>query len=317
LIRPLSHEVWHFRKQVLTSLRDFFDERGFLEVSTPGLNPTGAVEPFIDSFQVERHAPAKSQRQSPGQGYLITSPEYNLKILAAELKTNVYEICHVFREGDRGPEHTEEFLMLEWYALGSNMEDLLAQTTELIQLVGARLDRSEIPVRFERHTIEELFRKYAGCGTDHGDLLDVAEKLGLGKREDRYDELFFSIFLNRVEPNLQSTLPFFITDYPAPLAALSRVNGKIARRFELYWGGLEIANGYEELLDYDEHVRRFQEFNEIRIGTGRKAIEADSQFMAVLREKSLQPCAGIALGIERLMMALLRTNQIDSISPFP
>ncbi|MBL8018907.1 MAG: EF-P lysine aminoacylase GenX [Leptospirales bacterium] len=316
MIRPLTTKIWRFRSQILTQIRLFFQQRGYLEVNTPILNPTGAVEPFIDSFQIRRQVSPKSPEALPrSDGWLITSPEYNLKILAAALKTSVFEISHSFREGDQGGEHTEEFLMLEWYNLGATMDDLITETHQLLQL----LETGSVPTpgtEPRRQTIEQLFREFLGCGLGGEDLAEAARKRGLGSHSDRYDELFFSLFLNEVEPKLRTESPLFLTHYPMPLAALSKAEGSVARRFEVYWKGRELANGYEELLDHDEHERRFAEYNAIRKAMGRVEMEIDPQFMETLRSRSLPPCSGIALGIERLLMVLLGVDRISEVSPF-
>lgn len=317
LIRPLTTKIWRFRSQILTQIRLFFQQRGYLEVNTPILNPTGAVEPFIDSFQIRRQVRPKSPEALPrDDGWLITSPEYNLKILAAELKTPVFEISHSFREGDQGGEHTEEFLMLEWYNLGARMDDLIVETHHLLHFLEKGSPAPTNGPEPRRQTIEQLFQEHVGCGLAFEDLAEAARKRGLGSHNDRYDELFFSLFLNEVEPKLKTDSPLFLTHYPMPLAALSQREGSVARRFEVYWKGRELANGYEELLDHDEHERRFAEYNAIRKAMGRVEMEVDPQFMEMLRNRSLPPCSGIALGIERLLMVLLDVNRISEVSPF-
>ncbi|MCE9598834.1 MAG: hypothetical protein K8S54_12780 [Spirochaetia bacterium] len=331
MVRPLTTKIWRFRSQILTEIRLFFKQRGYLEVNTPILNPTGAVEPFIDAFQIQRQVPRKSPEARPSaEGWLITSPEYNLKILAAELQTPVFEIAHCFREGDQGGEHTEEFLMLEWYNLGASMDDLIVETHLLLERLtlssGLATESSQesaeatpsamIQTHPRRQTIAALFREHLGCGIEFEDLARVARVKELGSATDRYDELFFSLFLNEIESKLQTDHPLFLTDYPLPLAALSRSDGNTAKRFEVYWKGRELANGYEELLDYSEHERRFAEWNAIRRATGRVEMKSDPQFMAMLKNGTLPPCSGIALGIERLLMSLLEVEQISEVSPF-
>ena len=319
MIQTLSVEILRFRQSFLGQIRAFFDSRGYLEVQTPALNPTGAVEPFIDSFQVhatgDRKSPAGPSRGT--EGYLITSPEYNLKTVLAASPLPIYEICHSFRAGDVGAEHTEEFLMLEWYRPGATESDLILETNSLL----VHLSRSfplptglRLPEKPRTLAVGDLFAQ-AGIGGLGRDVLErAAVDMKLGSKADRYDELFFSLFLNRIEPLLRIPEPVYLNGYPEELAALSNTERGLAKRFELYWNGLELANGYEELRNKEEHLRRFKEFNDIRRKTGRPEMKGDPQFLENIEK--MPECSGIALGVERLMMVFLQENNIANVSPF-
>jgi lysyl-tRNA synthetase class 2 len=183
MIQTLSVEILRFRQAFLGQIRAFFDSRGYLEVQTPALNPTGAVEPFIDSFQVHATGDRKSPAGPSGgtEGYLITSPEYNLKTVLAASPLPIYEICHSFRAGDVGAEHTEEFLMLEWYRPGATESDLILETNSLlVHLAGSFPLPSglRIPATPRTISIGDLFAR-GGIG---GLGRDVLERAGQAER---------------------------------------------------------------------------------------------------------------------------------------
>ncbi len=322
MIRVLDESTWETRAQFLADIREFFRSREVLEVETPLLNPQGTVEPFLDPFVVARRAGRKSPEavEQPGDRFLITSPEYNLKVLLAALRRDLFQIAHCFREGDSGGEHTEEFLMLEWYRIGRDESALMEETAELVDHLSRRPYGR---VRFAsplRRTVADLFGEYCGCGLARDELETAVSRhalLGPDEKAEhlRYDELFFTLFLNRVEPNLDGRTPTFVCDYPPELAALSVVENGRARRFELYWQGRELANGYYELGDAEEQSRRFAAENELRVALGKERMEPNPQLLEALRQ-GLPECAGIAVGLDRLLLALVGGNSLSEVSPF-
>lgn len=340
---PARIEAHRARAELLQFVRKFFRERGVLEVETRLFNPTGAVEAHLDSFAVRRRGVRKSpqapQRQpaegDADAGYLITSPEYNLKILLAELRCNLMQIAHCFREGDYGDLHREEFLMLEWYLLDADehafmdqCEDLLrgAAGLDFLRTPGSPPPPAETP--FPRLRVRDLLRERVGLADwDRASLIDCVRRLGLAPIEANnaqhgrdaaagldawpYDDLFFTIFLNEIERELpDGDSPCFVYDYPPELAALARIEADAAgrpraRRFEIYWRGLELANGYNELTDAGELEARFARENELRRALGKPEMRPDPQLLAALRKPPGMPAAsGAALGLDRLFLAL-------------
>ncbi|MBI3395641.1 MAG: EF-P lysine aminoacylase GenX [Spirochaetia bacterium] len=320
MIRCLGAQTMELRSRFLWDVRRFFHERGYLEVETPLLNPTGGFEPFLDPLSVVRSGVRKSPQAAvtPRQGYLITSPEYNLKILVAELNRNLFQIAHVFREGDHGDFHSEEFLMLEWYHVGIDEFQLMNECRDLITFLSSMPYSRVKAESFQEHTVNDLLKRYAGCAASRTELEEAVVRLGLTGGDDpkslRYDELFFTVFLNTVEQHLGRSGPEFVHSYPPELAALSRVESGVARRFEIYWDGVELANGFFELNSRQEQEARFLAENQLRQELGKPTMEPDEQFLDAVGR--LPKTSGIALGLERLLMVLLGKTRISDVSPF-
>ncbi len=318
MIRSLSLPVLETRSAFLSAVRRFFFDRGYIEVETPLLNPTGGFEPFLDPIRVSRSGVRKSpEHKEKETGYLVTSPEYNLKIIAADVRRDVFQIAHVFREGDAGPIHTEEFLMLEWYKMDADDRALAAETRALLESVAAApFSRTRIGT-VKSWTVEELLRRHASCGMGKTELWKAAQGAGLtlsGSADAlRYDEIFFTVFLNLIEPGISEGV-HFIHDYPKELAALARIEGEKARRFEVYWNGIELANGYFELASRREQEERFAGENELRERLGKPRMEMNHQFLDAVGR--LPDCAGIALGLDRLLLVLLGARTVAEVSPF-
>lgn len=323
LIRAESYRA---RAGLFQTVRSFFADRDCLEVETPLLHPWGAVEAHLDSFSVTRAGVRKSvemDRSAPGEraGYLITSPEYALKILLAELQQDLFQIAHCFREGDAGANHREEFLMLEWYRIGRDEFRLMDEVEALIRTASAApwvQRKLESAAPFMRRSVAELLEQYADCTEERDSLGAALRRRGLigpgGETPEalRYDELFFSVFLNLVEPALDFADPIFVYDYPAPLAALARVEGGRARRFELYWRRLELANGYYELTDPAEHAARFAHENQLRRSLGKVEMTPDPRLLAAL-DRGLPESSGVALGLDRLLLSLLDERSLPTL----
>lgn len=325
MLNPLDAETLQARAEFLNDVRRFFRERACLEVETPLLNPTGAVEPFLDSLEVRRPTESAVDRKPAGSasgeraGFLITSPEYNLKILLARTGRDLFQIAHCFRAGEAGGLHSEEFLMLEWYRRGIDEFGLMDECDELLDyLAGRPASRIARPGPARRRTVNQVLNEYAGCpDASRASLLSTCERLGLAGADAeawRYDELFFAVFLNAVEPQLGREGVDFVYQYPRELAALSRIEGDIARRFEIYWQEAELANGYYELIDRAEQERRFAAENELRARLGKEGMTADAQFLAALAD--MPESSGIALGLDRLFMVLQGARDLKSTSPF-
>ena len=323
MIRLLPENLLEIRSLFIYEIRRIFHENNYLEVETPLMNPGGNVEAFIDSFQIARSSIRKSPEDyGKNQGkYLITSPEYNLKSQFAHCEKNIFQIAHCFREGDVGSLHTEEFLMLEWYRRDCSMEDLMEECCNLFFSLS-KLSFSKIkfsPDDVKYITIEELFKKYTGCTLQYDDLLKYSiDKKYINsymeENKPRYDEIFFLIFLNEIEIHLEEDVPCFIYNYPEELAALSRIENGSARRFEIYWKGKELANGYEELKGKKENLHRFRNENRLRSQQNKNEIPFEDQFLDSM--DLLPDSSGIALGLDRLLMALLDESDIRKVTPF-
>ncbi|MEN9358541.1 MAG: Elongation factor P--(R)-beta-lysine ligase [Verrucomicrobiota bacterium] len=287
---PESLRVLQLRSRLLGALRAFFASREFLEAETPLRLATPALEDHIDAI------PAAGR-------WLRTSPELHLKRLLAAGASRIYQIGPCFRLGERSERHREEFTMLEWYEAPGDSLTVMATTIDLIracsQALGKRRDYfARDP---EILPLADAFRR-------HG--LDLDAAIAAGRFEE---ELCF-----RIEPHLGLSRPCFITDYPASMAALARRKPgfpHLAERWELYVDGLELANAYGELTDPVEQRARFLATAELRRAAGRVVYPLDEDFLASLA--NLPPCGGIAFGIDRLLMALLGTQEISDVLSFP
>lgn len=301
-------EILRFRDRFLAQVRDFFRSRDYIEVETPILNREGAVEAFLDPFSVLR-----TGKTTARAGYLITSPEYNLKKLAARNRVPIFEIAHCFRAHDSGGLHSEEFLMLEWYKPEAGLTEMQAETTALLQWLGRHF-ADGLDVEPREAEVEDLFRACTGRGISREELLATARDNRLGGDSDRYDELFFSVFLNLVEPEIRTAWPLYLKHYPPELAALSRIADGRAERFELYWRGIELCNAYCELPGRSANQERFDAANALRRETGRPLMEPDPEFLEL--SDVLGTLSGNALGLERLMMIYAGKENLADVSPF-
>ncbi|MBX7058091.1 MAG: elongation factor P--(R)-beta-lysine ligase [Leptospirales bacterium] len=319
----LSLDRFRKRAALLSEIRQYFREFPALEMETPLLNASGSFEAQLDSFLVLRSGVRKSAEAesfAPGlpAGYLITSPEYRLKEALATLRCDMYQIAHCFREGDSGAHHTEEFLMLEWYRVGTDYRQLMNECEALLR----RLAHSECSARrlpqtpFPRFSAGELLERYCQCDFRRSSMESALAGAGLRSATTAIDDLadddlFFLLFLNLVEPQLPAT-PFFIYDYPAALAALAVVEGDCAQRFELYWGKLELANGYQELANAAELRSRMVEQNQRRIKLGKPEMAADAGLLRAM-DRGLPECSGVALGLDRTFLALQGGERLDQL----
>lgn len=287
------------RAAIIRAVRVFFEDRDYLEVDTPLRLPVLAPEIWIEPVISGGH-------------FLQTSPELCMKRLLAAGHSRLFQICHCFRKGERGRFHLPEFSMLEWYRTGSDYHDLMDESEELIKSVvlecgGRRLfpgleELVAIDVPFERLTVEEAFRRYAEC--------TVEKVLAAG----RYEE----VLVEQVEPHLGlGRRPTFLYDYPASLASLARLKKDepaVAERFELYLGGIELANGFSELVDPDEQRQRFIAERNLIFAAGRDPGPMPERFLQALT--GMSAAAGIALGLDRLVMVLIGAESIDEVVGF-
>ena len=295
------------RARLLRGIRAFFDGRGFLEVDTPLLDAASNPDPHIQSIGVR----VNGRRQ-----YLQTSPEFAMKRLLAEGSGPIYQIAHAFRDEEQGCRHRAEFLMLEWYVPGLDYRGLMAQVEELILALWDEAGRAS------HLSYVEAFRRHAGLDPlDAGltRLREAAEALAPGldaQALDRDDCLDLLMSL-AVAPCLSGLT--FIHDYPASQAALARLkpeDRRLAERFELYYDDLELANGFGELTDAAEQRARLEADNRRRAELGLPVYPLDEKFLAAL-ERGMPDCAGVALGLDRLLMAMTGAGDIAEVQSLP
>jgi lysyl-tRNA synthetase class 2 len=320
------------RGRALTAVRDFFAEAGFIEVDTPALQVSPGLEPHLKAFATVLHDPTDGAARP---FYLHTSPEFAMKKLLAAGLPRIWQLAHVFRDGERSATHHPEFSMLEWYRAGAGYRELMADCEALLRrtqfAVGAEAlswqgRRADGGRPFERLSVAEAFERYAGIDVlatapdpampDAARLAAAAAKIGIAPHPgDDWETLFFRIFLDRVEPYLGIGAPTILYDYPLALAALSRGkpdDPRLCERFELYVCGLELANAFGELTDPAEQRRRFVADQARKQALYGEIYPIDENFLAAL-EQGLPDCAGIAFGFDRLVMLLTGAQHIEEV----
>ena len=286
------------RAQIIKEIRSFFNEEGYLEMETPLRIPAPAPESHIDAV-------------ASAPWFLQTSPELCMKRLLAAGYGKIFQICHCWREGERGRAHLPEFTMLEWYRRDTGYFALMDECEALIISVAAALGHKdrlfcrdrEISLNgpWERISVAEAFTRYAS--------FSMYEAL----RRDLFDE----IMVREVEPRLGIAGPVFIYDYPASRGALARLkkdDPSVSERFEFYIDGVELANAFSELTDPSEQRSRFLQEQETRLSLGKSIYPMPDKFLAELPK--LPSAAGIALGLDRLVMVLLNASSIDDVVAF-
>lgn len=304
-----SYENLYRRAQILRSIRNFFANRDVMEVETPLLCHTSVTDPFIQSI------PALVQLHSQQQHYYLqTSPEYAMKRLLAAGYGAIYQITKAFRQGEVGRLHNPEFTMLEWYRPGFDHHDLMDEMDELLQLI---LNTSSA----ERKTYSELFQSYLQIDPHQvstENLVACVKANNLSVSEDaNFDcDTWLNLLMTHcIEPHLGNDRPCFIYDFPASQAALARIQQGVASRFEVYFKGLELANGFYELQDAHEQRQRFEKNLVLRKQLELVELPIDEFFLAAL-EHGLPDCAGVALGIDRLVMLALQHDEIGDVLSF-
>ncbi len=306
------------RSRTIHKTRDFFLNEGYLELDPPTLVVSGGVERYLNSFATEYidHRGGRWDLQLP------TSPEFALKKIMAEGSPRIFSVVHAFRNsGELSRHHDPEFMMLEWYRLGEDFESLLHETQKVVERVAQSLGNSQVlpEGKWTRFRVDELFRDILGFNL--ASLDDVEEfrcKAALKSisivQSDSWDDVFCKLFMEFIEPFLASQKACFVTHYPkrmGALAASSHQNSQSVDRFELYIFGVEICNGYRELVDCRDYLERVQSLENDRADLVR-----DPQFDACF-SVGIYPCVGNALGLDRLVALLLDTNAIQDILPWP
>ena len=302
------------RADILKSIRHFFEKRGVLEVDTPALSHATVTDIHLHTFKTQFIGPEYAQGQSL---YLMTSPEFHMKRLLAAGSGSIYQICKSFRNEENGRHHNPEFTMLEWYRTGFDHHELMDEMDALLQMV-----LSCNPA--QRMTYQQAFLSVLNvCPLEApmDELKQVAATLGLSDiaepEEDR-DTLLQLLFSVGVEPEIGQEVPAFVFDFPASQAALAKINRddpRVADRFEVYFRGIELANGFHELDNAEEQLARFEADNQQRIKMGLAPQPIDFHLIEALKA-GLPVCAGVALGIDRLVMLALGCDHIDQVTAF-
>ncbi|MBL8396472.1 MAG: EF-P lysine aminoacylase GenX [Candidatus Accumulibacter sp.] len=294
------------RAQILAQIRAYFAAQGMLEVETPQLCPTTVSDPHLNSIAVA------------GYGYLQTSPEYAMKRLLAAGSGSIWQIAHVFRADEVGRRHNPEFTLLEWYRVGFTPDQLIDDVAALARLALGQLG-------CVRHRYRDLFRTHLDLDplTCSGDALRRAARQHLDPAFDDADrDTWLELLMCQViEPQLGRDELSFVVDYPPSQAALARLRADddgqpVAARFELYHRGVELANGYHELLDAGEQRARFAADLRAREMLGLPAGALDEAFLAAL-ESGLPDCSGVALGLDRLIMLAVGADTLHEVMAFP
>lgn len=302
------------RARILRAVRGWFDEQGFLSVETPARVPAPGQEIHLDAFRAE------------GGRYLVTSPEYHMKRLVGAGFERIVQIGKAWRAGEAGPHHQPEFLIAEWYRADAPLSAIADDCEALVRVAaaaaGAKNPALDLSAPFERTTVREVVRRHAGvelAGDESAPAL--AEKtraagVALGSAT-AWDDVFFQLFLDRVEPAIGRGRPTFVFDWPAPLGALARRKDddpRVVERFELYANGLELANAFGELTDATEQRARFAEESAARARMGKVVYPPDERLLDALPR--MPPTSGVALGLDRLVMLALGADDIRDVTAF-
>lgn len=304
--------------------RNFFEKQGYLEVETPALQHSPGGEVHIVGFKTEM---LSADQQSRRDMYLHTSPEFAMKKLLAAGLPRIFQICRCYRNAEGSPIHSPEFTMLEWYHAGIEYKQLMQECVGLFRAVSAgkmqwENKTSDPHAEWEIITVCEAFRKYAGIDientlNDFDALAAIAPSFA--HKGDSWEDLFFRIFLEKIEPQLGHPTPTIIYDYPASMAALARKKAsdpRFAERFEIYVCGMELANAFGELTDAKEQRARLEQDMALKEKLYGQTWPVDEDFIAAL-EHGLPQSSGIALGFDRLAMLVSGASRIEQVLWLP
>lgn len=304
------------RAKMYSQIRQFFNERNVLEVETPVLSSAGVTDVHLASICAHRNLGGKLNHH-----YLQTSPEFAMKRLLASGSGAIYQICKVFRDDEHGKKHNSEFTMLEWYRPHFSLKDLMHETADLLQVcLSDKFTEIRPIVLSYKHAFQDRLDLNPLKSTLQ-ELREATKRVGihidLGDDRLAYMDLLFS---HIVEPSLGFDTPIFLTDFPPEMASLAKTRidedgEEVAARFEVYIEGLELANAYDELVDAEVLRRRFAEDNNAREKEGLVRMPMDEYLLAAL--PNMPPCAGIALGIDRLLMVAQSKFKISDVITFP
>ena len=311
-----SKETLLERALMLKNIRAFFDARGVIEVETPLLSRFATTDPHLHSLSSSFRGRAC---------YLNTSPEYAMKRLLAGWKQSIYQICKAFRDDELGINHNPEFTLLEWYRPDYDLSQLM---DELAALINALLPDSQKQAAFERFSYQQAFEDVADFNpheTTSGECYQIALNNNVEIPQgltvvDDVDNWLDWLLTQMVIPTFKKDRFTFLYDYPASQCALANIANNaqqvpVAKRFELFFGEVELANGFNELTNAEEQLQRFQQDNQMRKKAGKAPSVIDENFIAALKH-GMPECSGVAVGLDRLLMALTNKNTIDKVLSF-
>ncbi len=303
------------RAVILSKVREFFAERGVLEVETPAMSQASVTDVHLSSFQTRYTGPGTANGLML---YMMTSPEYHMKRLLAAGSGPIYQMGRSFRNEEAGRHHNPEFTMLEWYRPHYDMHQLMNEVDDLLQQI---LDCASA----ETLSYQQAFLRYLHVDpleVDKIQLRAAAAKLemrDIAEKEESHDKLLQLLFTFGVEPNIGHEKPAFIYHFPAAQASLAEIStedNRVAERFEVYFKGIELVNGFRELTDSDEQLHRFEQDNLRRAALNLPQQPIDNNFLAALQQ-GMPASSGVALGIDRLVMLALGAEKISDVIAFP
>ena len=326
------------RTRVIRSLREYFDKEGFCEVDTPALQVCPGMEVHLKAFSTEMVSPFGEKAK---MRHLHTSPELSMKKLIVAGMPKIYQICHCFRNEEMGKTHLPEFTMLEWYRVNTDYTAMMDDTENIVKLCAKQCNVKSLRYgisecnpfgKWERLTVAEAFEKYAGIDIlktlnenpahlPKPDLLrKQAEQKGIWcSDKDSWEDIFFRIMMEKIEPFLGHKVPTILYDYPTCLGALARrkpTDEKVCERFEAYICGVELCNAFSELTDAVEQRRRFETDQKTKQDLYGYTYPIDEDFMDALKY-GMPETSGNALGVDRLIMLISGTNDIQNTSFVP
>ncbi|QIQ21712.1 elongation factor P--(R)-beta-lysine ligase [Zophobihabitans entericus] len=304
------------RTKIINKIRQFFADRGVIEVETPILSHAAVTDVHLASFHTEYFTPGTPNDQKGQALSLITSPEYHMKRLIAAGSGPIYQICKCFRNEEAGRYHNPEFTMLEWYRIQFDMLQIINEVDDLLQII---LDCEPA----EQITYQKAFQRHLDIdplSDDRDTLIAAVNNLNLGFETTDVDNdtLLQFLFTFGVEPQIGLEKPIVVYNFPASQAALAEIStedNRVAKRFEFYYKGVELANGFKELVEVEEQRHRFEKDNQIRQEKGLPEQVIDENFLSALTA-GLPNCAGVALGLDRLIMLALEAQSLKDVMSF-
>ena len=307
--RPTANKLaLKARAELYEQIRFFFADRKVMEVETPILGAATVTEPHLKSIPVS---------DVTDKSFLQASPEYFMKRLLAADMGDIYQISKAFRSEEIGRRHNSEFTLLEWYRIDFDLWDLMDEMADLIErLLGCH--------HFEHLSYRAAFEKYLGIDLLEADLeslkFEAQQHVNIEMPRGTKDDWLNLLMGHLIEPHLGTDAPVFIYDYPPSQASLAKINTdesgvEVAERFELYYKGVELANGYHELTDPALQKQRFHQDNQLRMKMGLRPVPIDYQFLEAL-EAGLPDCSGVALGLDRILMLKLKAESIEDVLSF-
>jgi elongation factor P--(R)-beta-lysine ligase len=307
-----QYDLLKTRHNLFKTIRTYFYKNKYIEVETPNLMKTVPPDPYID--------PLKVNVDGKALGYLHTSPEMHMKKLLQFRHERIFQMCKVFRAEEFEEIHSIEFTMLEWYREGTYIQ-AMEEVEELIRFVAGRLykdGKDSFRIPFKVYELEELFFEVSGINPfklNRDQFFQAMESKGFSgiDEKDDWNGLFFKLFIQEIEPKIVEKAPYFIKNWPLSVSTMAKKKDtNKVERFELYINGVEIANGYTELLNPGEQRDRFIIDNKERQRLGKKTFESDEEFLKALSRVE-GPCTGVSIGVDRLLMVLLDKEKIDDV----